>query len=130
MPINSPPEPPDYLDDYALIEWGRITAELIESKRFNPKDLHLLAAYCREVSEYKLAYDEIQDDIKRAKDQGAVFDPSSGRTIVVADKDGNVKALATHPAFDRANKALKNFQSLAQQFGFTPASRKSIYGSA
>ncbi len=116
MPIKTPPEPPGYLDDYALEEWERITAELLESKRYSSTDLHLLAAYCQEVSEYRIAVQEIQE--------------STDRNYEVTNKDGDVVNVFPHPALERANKALKNFQSLAQQFGFTPASRKSIYGSA
>ena len=105
------PECPISLEGDAAKEWDRSVAELVAMGIMSSADTMTLAIYCMEVAEYLQA--------KRVLAE-------VGRTIVISDKDGNVRDLRNHPAVVRANAAFRNVRSMGSDFGFNPSSRESL----
>ena len=105
--ITHIPSPPKILSRAAKKEWKSVCQELINLDMLHGVDLFLLAAYCIESSRYLEAIQEMED---------------IGPVNAIYREDGSVYYQQS-PWVSIANSALKNSQSLAKEFGFTPANR-------
>ena len=104
-------ECPVVLQGVAAAEWDRVVSELVGMGILAAIDTMMLAVYCMEFAEYVDAMRTLEE---------------SGRTVVISDKDGNVRDLRNHPAVARANMAFRNLRSMGSEFGLTPVSRERI----
>jgi P27 family predicted phage terminase small subunit len=112
------PDPPQRLADEAREEWLRIAPELHRLGLLTVADLQSLAAYC-------IAYGrwcEAEDTMAAAKAE----DPHSFG-LIVSGAQGQPIA---NPAFKIARDAARDMMRYATEFGFTPASRTRISGTA
>ncbi len=107
--ITHVPSAPTYFSKIAKLEWVSVCEQLIEMESLHRVDLALLSAYCVEMASYLEA-------IKAIKKEGSV--------ITLPGKAGEYKM--QNPWVGVKNSALKNAQTLANQFGFTPAARSKI----
>ena len=108
------PTPPSFLSAEAKKEWKSACQELIELDMLHRVDLPLLMAYCQEMANYIHA-------VKALKKEGMV------KTI--SREDGSSYSMPS-PYISIKNSALKNAQSIAGQFGFTPSARSKINAGA
>lgn len=108
--IDYIPSPPQLMSKAAKKEWKSVCQELINLNMLHGVDLFLLASYCIESSRYLEAIEELAD---------------VGAVNPIYREDGSVYYQQS-PWVSIANSALKNAQSLANQFGFTPAARAKI----
>lgn len=112
LPKNEPnpdvkiPEPPDFLIDYALNEWNRVTPILERLGLLSDLDVMELAAYCQCVDRWRKAEEKI-------KDEGMTDTTSNGNVI-------------QSPYVGIANKAMVQMHQFLCQFGMTPASRAGV----
>ena len=124
-------EPIIPLDGPALAEWNRAAAALAALGILADADLACLSAYCIAWGELVQATEELKprmEEIEEEKD-GKIekrMVKAGGRTIIIRDKDGVVKAMINHPAVARQNAAMRNMRSFASEFGLTPASRERL----
>lgn len=124
-------EPIIPLDGPALAEWNRAAAALAALGILADADLAALTAYCIAWGELIQATEELKprmEEIEEEKD-GKIekrMVKAGGRTIIIRDKDGIVKAMINHPAVARQNAAMRNMRSFASEFGMTPASRERL----
>jgi P27 family predicted phage terminase small subunit len=107
--IEFVPSAPRYLSAAAKKEWKLVCNELISLDMLTAVDLALLSAYCREMGEYIMACEKLDD-------------PSIGYVMTINRSDGSVYSQVT-PWVGIKNQALQKAQGLANQFGFTPAAR-------
>jgi len=108
--ISYAPSPPEMLSDLAKTEWQSAVEELIAMDMLHRVDLPLLAAYCQEMASYLEAVEIIRDE---------------GATMEFFKEDGS-KYSQQSPWVGIKNTCLKNAQSIASQFGFTPSARTRI----
>ncbi|NCB09888.1 MAG: phage terminase small subunit P27 family [Bacteroidia bacterium] len=112
LPKNEPkpdvkiPEPPNFLIDYALDEWNRVTPILERLGLLSDLDVMELAAYCQCVDRWRNAEEEI-------KRNGMTDTTSNGNVI-------------QSPYVGIANKAMVQMHQFLCQFGMTPASRAGV----
>lgn len=117
-PLNDrEPEPPAAIPDLpsiltgeALLEWHRITKELIELKILTRVDRAALAAYCAAWGRWVEAEEHL-------KLEPMVFKAPSGYPVL-------------SPWWSVANKAMDQMKAFLTEFGLSPASRTRIKGSA
>lgn len=107
--IEYVPSAPKYLSAAAKKEWKLVCSELIKLDMLTGVDLSLLSAYCREMGEYIIACEKLND-------------PGIGYVMDIKRPDGSIYSQVT-PWVSIKNQSLKNAQSLANQFGFTPSAR-------
>lgn len=110
--IEHPPSAPKFLSAGAKKEWKLVCRELISLGMLTAVDLGLLAAYCNEMASYIEASQKLAD-------------PEIGYVMKIDRDDGTVYYQQS-PWVSIKNAALKNAQTLANQFGFTPAARARI----
>ena len=108
--LDEIPKPTILLTGYAKAIWLQVCEELIIKKVITKVDLHLLEAYCIEMGNY-FKY------IKLVKKEGDV--------TTRVNKQGH-EYEATNPKISLANNAREAAFKIANQFGFTPASRTKI----
>ena len=101
------PMAPPELHGRAIQEWYTVAGELLIQRMLHAVDLSLLAAYCNEIG----IYWEAEELLRK-----------NGRVVMVPRADG-VQVLTAVPYVAIARNALRTAQSLAAQFGFTPAAR-------
>ena len=112
--LEAVPSAPGFLSPDAKKEWRSVCRELLALDMLHGVDLALLAAYCNEMA----GYIEAEGEVLR---QGAVTS--------LERPDGS-EYLMQNPWVNIRNSRLKNAQSLANQFGFTPAARTRIRAEA
>jgi P27 family predicted phage terminase small subunit len=105
------PEAPDYLGEFAKLEWETVATELAAKHMLHLVDLGLLSAYCNEMGIYLECYEKLNKE---------------GSVERTYDKDGRLRASKTKPEVTIARNALDRALKLAVQFGFTPSARASI----
>ena len=103
QPSIVPQDPPDYLDETARQEWERVFPELYRLGIATTVDRVALAAYCQAFSDWIAA------------SEAAAANPR-----VIETPNG---ALQSSPFVTQARQARADVVALANQFGFTPASR-------
>lgn len=96
--------PPKWLDRYAAEEWVRVTAQLVPLGLVTAIDTTALAAYCKCYSRWRKAEEALDREGVEMK----------------AGKGGYRQQ---QPKVAIAQRYLVQMQSLAAEFGFTPASR-------
>ena len=116
VPINDNmldelPPPPDFLDEIGQKEWNEKIRLLDKMKNLHATDLGMLAALCKEFSNYVRAEKEASD---------------KARYYALKDDGGKVKYWGVHPVHSIAQQHLKAYIQLCNEFGFSPASRSSI----
>lgn len=107
------PSAPKFMSVNAKLEWKSVCRELLSMGMLHSVDLGLLAAYCMEMSQYIEAVEVLK---------------SSSPVITLNRPDGSVYEMPS-PWVAIKNSALKNAQSIANSFGFTPAARTKISAS-
>ncbi|WP_082966727.1 phage terminase small subunit P27 family [Mycobacterium sp. 852002-51163_SCH5372311] len=100
--VREAPDPPDWLDGPARVEWDRITAELEPLDMLKTTDAEALACYCQAVADHAAAV-----AIVRAE----------GR-IITNPKTGHQHP---HPAVADARASRAQVLQFAREFGFSPA---------
>lgn len=105
-PATKIPAAPDHLDKAALIEWGRISAELEKMGLISEIDMAALAAYCQ-------AYSRWLDAENQLAEQGLTITTMSGNII-------------QNPLVRIANKAMLIMHRYLSEFGMTPSSRSKV----
>jgi P27 family predicted phage terminase small subunit len=106
--LSTPPKIPNQLkgNKYACDEWKRITAELVQLDMMHIIDMSLLMAYCNEMGVYWHCQELL-------KTEARYFTSETGyQSISAIVLDGR--------------QALKTAQTIATQFGLTPAARTRI----
>jgi P27 family predicted phage terminase small subunit len=112
--LQEPPPAPRILRGDALVEWHRVTRELMLLGLLTTLDLHPLAAYCQAFGRW-MAAEEI---LARYADgdpvtQGMMVKGSLGNPI-------------QNPLVKIADRASDNMVRYAAEFGFTPVARTRI----
>ncbi len=101
------PTPPDFLNERARAEWGRIVPELLALGVLSTVDRAALALYC-------LAYARLEEAEEQIRE-------SPG--LVVMTTNGNA---VQNPYLSVANKAMEQMHRYLSEFGLTPASRMRV----
>lgn len=101
------PDPPEFLEGYALVEWHRVAPMLETLGLLSNIDTMALAAYCQCYERWRKAEEGIKAD---------------GGMTTVTDK-GNV---IQTPHVSIANKAMMQMHKFLAQFGMSPASRAGV----
>lgn len=101
------PDPPEFLDGYALMEWHRVAPMLETLGLLSKIDTMALAAYCQCYERWRKAEEAIKSD--------------KGMTITT--EKGNV---IQSPHVSIANKAMAQMHKFLAQFGMSPASRAGV----
>ena len=106
MPDPNIPEAPDFLSKDALIEWGRITAQLSKLGLLTDMDMVALALYCQ-------AWGRIVKYEKIVAEKGELY----------KTQNGNIQL---SPAMWVVNKAYEQVHKFLTEFGMSPASRPKV----
>ncbi|HEX3998248.1 MAG TPA: phage terminase small subunit P27 family [Pirellulales bacterium] len=101
------PEPPDGLDDEALLEWNRIVPELREMGVLSRADRAALAAYCTAWGRWRNAEAQVK---------------KHGPIVKSPDKGFPMKS----PYLTIADQAVETMRKFLVEFGLTPSSRSRI----
>lgn len=109
------PTAPRWMTKEAKKEWISTCNELLSLDMLHRVDLGLLAGYCSEMSQYIEATKHLNDP------------DGTGPVIRISREDGTSYQMPS-PWVSIKNSALKNAQSIASQFGFTPSARTKIRG--
>ena len=109
------PEPPDWLDEDALAEWGRVLPDLLKLGLITRLDRQVLAQYCEAVSDYRRWTLLIQE--KNAN----LATPGGGdvQTYRTGAKDISIWRKLRNDAERRADAA-------GAKFGFSPMARRTL----
>lgn len=117
LPIETEPQPekvappcPKHIQGEARKEWRRASKQLLEMNILTKVDRAALAAYCQ-------AWARWVDAEKRLQDEPMVFKSPNGYPVI-------------SPYWVIANKAMEQIHRFLIEFGFSPASRTRIKGSA
>lgn len=101
------PECPDWLDDIAKDEWGKVVSELEAKGMLMKIDRFLVAAYCEYFSEWWILRKKIKKD---------------GRTYDSSKVEGQ-KMMRPNPDIKIANDAFKNARQLITDLSLSPSAR-------
>ena len=99
------PDAPDWLHPEQQEFWGQLAPLFAKANVLRETDLHMLSAMCIVLGEMKFANEQLK--VSR----------------LVRTPNGHVQ---TSPFVSMLNQAIKRFQSLASEFGMTPAARTRI----
>lgn len=105
-PTVGAPEPPEWLEDEALAEWGRVVPELAAIGLVALVDRAALAAMCQSWADYVAAERAVGAD-------GATVKTARG-------------GIAKNPMVTVMNEAFGRWRVMAGQFGLTPSARASL----
>jgi P27 family predicted phage terminase small subunit len=108
--INLPvslPEPPKILQGTSLDEWHRITKLLAITGSVTELDMSALVGYCVEYAKFTNANEKL----------------AKTDSMLVRSTKGTVMA---NPLLKISDHALANMLRIAQDFGFSPAARRSL----
>jgi len=117
-PDLAQPTPPDFLNDHAKVEWGRIVGTLFRAGLMTELDRSVLAAYCQSYGRW------VQAERALARMAEAQADCDQALTIVTH----NGTAMQ-NPLIGIANKAKADTVRYALQFGMTPSARSKVSAS-
>lgn len=106
------PEPPDWLDDDAMAEWGRVLPDLLKLGLITRLDRQVLAQYCEAISDYRRWTLKIQE-LNQSMDRGDV------QTYRTGAKDLSIWRKLRNDAERRADAA-------GAKFGFNPLARRNL----
>lgn len=106
--ISDMPEPPEYLDDYALEVWNRIGPGLYNLKLLSDYNRELFAAYCEACSDWRAAAEELNELKKESRLAAMTMTTSNGNII-------------QHTLIGVKNKARKDMISYGGEFGLSPS---------
>lgn len=109
-PVAGIPDPPSHVLGEALVEWHRITAELITLGLLSKCDRAALSGYC-------VAWGRWVEAEEHMRLEAMVFKAPSGYPVL-------------SPWWSVANKAMEQMARFLTEFGLSPASRTRIKGSA
>ena len=112
------PTPPDFLNDHAKVEWGRIVGTLFRAGLMTELDRSVLAAYCQSYGRW------VQAERALARMAEAQADCDQALTIVTH----NGTAMQ-NPLIGIANKAKADMVRFALEFGMTPSARSRVSAS-
>jgi P27 family predicted phage terminase small subunit len=110
QPEEAAPEIPSFLSAEAVLEWHRITKELLALRILTRVDRAALAAYCQAWGRWVEAEDKM-------------------RTTPIVFKSPNGYPVLS-PWWSIANKAMEQMRNFLTEFGLSPASRTRIKGGA
>ena len=117
-PDLAQPSPPDFLNDHAKVEWGRIIGTLFRTGLMTELDRSVLAAYCQSYGRW------VQAERALARMAEAQADADQALTIVTH----NGTAMQ-NPLIGIANKAKADTVRYALEFGMTPSARSRVSAS-
>ena len=103
-------KPPSWLDATAKKEFKRIAAELMELELLTNIDVNALAAYCDAYSDYIKCTKIIQEE---------------GLMVEYTNKAAETNKVA-HPLLTKKRQLFDQMNSIASEFGLTPAARAKI----
>jgi P27 family predicted phage terminase small subunit len=112
------PEPPMFLDAYAVDEWHRVAHELYHLQLLAGVDVQSLAAYCQCYARWRVAEEVLADMARR--------DPLTHGLLV---KGGDAQPVQ-NPLIRIADRAMQQMVRYAAEFGLTPSARARIAASA
>jgi len=111
---------PDWLDDGAKVEWGRLAPMLVREGVLTEMDLDALTAYC-------VAWSTWKDATQQIRRFGMVI-KTGGKTT--KGPDGKETTTPGYPMqspyISIANKAMAAMKGLMTEFGMTPSSRNRV----
>ena len=113
-PVKDMPEPPVFLNAYALEEWTRLAEDLYGMGVLTSIDQTMLSAYCMAYARWRQA----EEDLTIM----AETDPLTHGAII-RTKEGNA---IQNPLVGVANVARRDMARLAAEFGLSPSSRTLI----
>jgi P27 family predicted phage terminase small subunit len=96
-------EPPEHLEGLARDKWQGLAETLADAGLLEELDRDGLASYC-------LCFADLWAAVEQIKKDGTTFTTDSGYIM-------------KHPAVTMKNDALRQMQSLAKEYGLTPAAR-------
>jgi P27 family predicted phage terminase small subunit len=108
------PAPPKFLSEYAKEEWRRTAPEAHALHLLTRLDTTMFAVYCESFGRWRALVEALEADAKA--------DPEY-RGLCYRNDNGD---LVANPLVRAASQAAKDMVRLAQEFGFTPASRTRI----
>jgi len=97
---------------HARTHWDATTGELVAMGVLTALDLPMMTAAAQWWGVFQAALADMRN---------------SGTTIVLRDKDGEVRGMVNHPAVARANLAFRNWRSAASELGLSPAARERLH---
>ena len=106
VPDTCIPDPPDFLSDYAMDEWNRITRQLENLNLISEMDMAALALYCQ-------AWGRIEKYERMVAAKGEAGE-------IYKTTNGNYQL---SPLMWVINKAYEQVYKFISEFGFSPASR-------
>lgn len=113
-PASDLPQPPGWLNAYALEEWHRLAEDLYGMGILTGIDQTMLAAYCMAYARWRQA----EEDLEVMAQADAVTHGALLKT-----KEGNA---IQNPLVGVANVARRDMARLAAEFGLSPSSRTLI----
>ena len=117
-PDLAQPTPPDFLNDHAKVEWGRIVGTLFRGGLMTELDRSVLAAYCQSYGRWVQA----ERALARMAEAQADFD----QALTIVTHNGTAMQ---NPLIGIANKAKADTVRYALQFGMTPSARSKVSAS-
>ena len=117
-PDLAQPTPPDFLNDHAKVEWGRIVGTLFRAGLMTELDRSVLAAYCQSYGRWVQA----ERALARMAEAQADFD----QALTIVTHNGTAMQ---NPLIGIANKAKADTVRYALQFGMTPSARSKVSAS-
>lgn len=108
--IEENPGIPEHLDEYGAGLWKRAIKNLKDMGTLHQADFDVLAQYCFLAEQNHKLAPEIA---------------AEGSTIIYVNKENHAN-VRVNPKLRVFNENLGHIQRLAKDFGFTPASRKTI----
>ena len=106
---STPPEPPEWLHQYAQVEWRRVAGDLHQNGWLGTVDESLLARYCQAYARWR----EAEEDITERHP-----------IIKTKDDDRGQEWSQVNPSVKVAQRWGAEMQRCAASFGITPASRR------
>lgn len=103
LPIEPPPDAPDWLDADARDEWYRVVPLLAARRILAQLDVQLLSSYCQTYAQWKRFTLRMRIE---------------GETVV-----GGNGELKLHPCAKHTIQLMQEMRRLAAEFGFTPVAR-------
>ena len=119
LPINEPippmdlPDPPSFLNAYALEEWGQVAEGLNAMGVLSRVDRAAFAAYCVAYSRWRTAEEALNELAEKSKLESLVLETVSGNSI-------------QHPLIGISNKAAGDMVLFAKEFGMTSLARSRL----
>lgn len=108
------PMPPEFLNDDAKVEWGRVVDKLYSAGLMTELDRSVLAAYCQAYGRWAQA--------ERALARMAERDTVNS-ALMVKTTNGNA---VQNPLVGTANKAKADMVRYALEFGMSPSARSKV----